>query len=706
MKPRHKFLNSFIALMVAVSFIPVTGQFAFAEGETPGAESSAPAAETPQDVETPQDEGTATDKATTETTAPQPAAAPAPAFNVNGQVKGLKIGGRTYKSVKISWNAYANAAGYELYRADKKKGKYKKIKTLSACSFNDKGNKTLGKTKFYRVRAYVTVGGKKLYSKFSSTLGAAPKLSNPKTATTTGVTAGVKIKWSGVSDAKYYQVYRATSKSGKYKRIKTTKSKSYTDKAVSAGTRYYYKVRAYRTVKKKKRYGAFSPKAEGMALLGNVGNLNVTINNKNGVVTASWAAKKGAAGYELQRALSGGKYTTIATTSERSRTDKLTASGSYVYRVRAYSIVNGKTQYGAYSAPGGRGNALAQAQSWVGCKESNGSHKKIIDIYNGYNPASGKIGYRTPWCAAFVSAVAIKTGNTAVIPVHSYCPSMLNLFAEKTYNKKYTPNGGDVIFFDWNHNKVPDHVGMVEKTSGDNVTTIEGNYSDAVKRRTFKKGYSLLLAYGLPNYTVRNTVAYTAPADQVSVADAGMVKVACVEIENALETETPEAETPEAAAAETGTDAFAAEPAENIAEEAGAPATSETAEEPSEAPAATEAADEPSEAPKTAEAAEEPSEKAAEPTDVETAETIVEYIQEEAPAEEADVPAAEESTFNAFLAYEICDEMDIDACVVTVTDADGTERSYNEVVLDGELYILDATEEGGALEKFIPEEIN
>ena len=652
MKPRHKLLNSFIALLVAVSFIPVTGQFAFATGETPGPVVSAP------------------DTANQITSAPQIAAAPALAFSVSGKVRGLKLSSRTYKSVKISWNAYAKGAGYEIYRADKKKGKYKKIKTLTACSFNDKGNKTLGKTKYYKVRAYKTIGGKKHYSKFSSILGAAPKLAKPKTVTTTGVTGGVKINWSGVTGAKKYQVYRATSKSGKYKRIKTTKAKSCTDSAVSAGTRYYYKVRAYRTVKKKNRYSTFSPKTEGMALLGNVGNLNVTVDSRTGVVTASWDAKKGATGYELQRALTGGSYVTVATTSERSGTDTLTASGCYVYRVRAYSVVNGKTQYGVYSATGGRSSALAQAQSWVGCKESNGSHKKIIDVYNGYNPASGKIGYGTPWCAAFVSAVAIKTGNTEVIPVHSYCPSMLSLFAEKTYDKKYTPTGADVIFFDWNRNKVPDHVGMVEKTSGDNVTTIEGNYADAVKRRTFKKGYSLLLAYGLPNYTIRNTVAYTAPTDSEQTADAGTVKTACMEIEDILETETPE----------TGTDAFAAEPAENAAE----PETAEAAEETAEAPA---------EAPDTAEAAEETAEKASEPTDVETAKTIVEYIQEEAPAEAAGVAKADESTFNAFLA-------------VTVTEADGTERSYNEVVLDGELYTLDATEEGGVLEKFIPEEIN
>jgi len=666
MKPRHKLFNSLIALMVAVSFIPVTGQFAFAEGEEPQPDVTAPA----------------TDTADQETTAPQPTTAPAPAFSTSGQVKGLKLSSRTYKSVKISWTAYTEAAGYEIYRADKKTGKYKKIKTLTARSYNDTGNKTLGKTKYYKVRAYATVDGKKKYSKYSSILGAAPRLAKPESITTTGVTGGVKIKWSGVSGAKKYRVYRATSKNGKYKRIKTTSSKSYTDKSISSGTRYYYKVRAYKKVKKKKRFSPYSSKVEGMALLGNVGNLNVTLNKKTGVVTASWASKKGAAGYQLQRALTSGKYVTIATTKERKKTDKLTKSGNYVYRVRAYSVVNGKKQYGAYSAPGGRGNALAQAQSWVGCKESNGSHKKIIDVYNGYNPASGKIGYGTPWCAAFVSAVAIKTGNTAVIPVHSYCPSMLSLFADKTFDKKYTPKGADVIFFDWNFNKVPDHVGMVEKADGDNVTTIEGNYSDAVKRRTFKKGYSLLLAYGLPNYTVRNTVSYKAPAEPKTAADAATVKLACLGIEDILE-EVALEEAQEAEVPETGGEAFASEPAEEpeAAEETDAAEDAVTAEEPE-------------------------AEEAAEPTDVETAETIIEYIQEEAPAEEAGIAEADESTFNAFLAYEICDEMDIDACVVTVTEADGTERSYNEVVLDGELYTFDATEEGGALEKYTPEEIN
>ena len=755
MKSRNKIRNSFIAIItalsVAVSFMPAAGQLAYAE-VTPENSETPVVSDTPAGSDTSaavgQEEETSTGSAVTEggASAAEPAApaaetaapetekaapavkttSPAPSFNVKGKVKGLKIYSRTYKSVQVSWTAYSLASGYELYRADKKSGKYKRIKTLKSCKYNDTGNKKLGKSKYYKVRAYAYKSGKKVYSAYSSILKASPKVAKPKTITTTGKTGSVKISWSGVSGATKYQVYRATSKKGKYKKIKKTKSKSYTDKSVSAGKRYYYKVRAYRKVKKKKHYSAFTSPVEGMKLLGNVGNLKVSISSKTGVVTASWTGKIGASGYQLQRKLGNGSYTTVATTKASSVKNTLTKSGTYTYRVRAYSVVNGKKQYGPYTVSGGRASALAKAQSWVGCKEKNGTHKKIIDVYNNYGPSSGKIGYKTPWCAAFVSAVAISTGNTSVIPVHSYCPTMLSQFETKTYNRKYSPQGADVVFFDWNANKVPDHVGMVEKTVGNNVTTIEGNYSDAVKRRTFKKGYSLLLAYGLPKYTIRNTVSYKAPAkpaapatpepetpDPVAPAeDSSTVETACLEIKAVLQ-EDIEDTAGDAAAGEAADADAAADTAEGDAAEMkdATPEASEASEktEAADTEASDKAADtEDTEAAHTEEfTSDEPAAKAPEePTDVKTAETIIDYIQEETPAEEEGVEEEDVSTFNSYLAYEVCDEMDIDACVVTVTEADGTERSYNEVVLDGELYILDATEDGGTLEKYTPEEIN
>lgn len=71
------------------------------------------------------------------------------------------------------------------------------------------------------------------------------------------------ITWKKVKNASGYQVYRATKKNGKFKKIKTVKGNSvvkYTNTKLKKNKKYYYKVRAYRTVKGKKVYGAFSVK--------------------------------------------------------------------------------------------------------------------------------------------------------------------------------------------------------------------------------------------------------------------------------------------------------------------------------------------------------------------------------------------------------------------------------------------------------------
>lgn len=54
----------------------------------------------------------------------------------------------------------------------------------------------------------------------------------------------VKLTWKKAKNAKKYQVYRATSKSGRYKKVATVKTRSYVNKRLAAGKTYYYKVRA------------------------------------------------------------------------------------------------------------------------------------------------------------------------------------------------------------------------------------------------------------------------------------------------------------------------------------------------------------------------------------------------------------------------------------------------------------------------------
>ncbi len=158
-----------------------------------------------------------------------------------------------------------------------------------------------------------------------------------------------------------------------------------------------------------------------------------------------------------------------------------------------------------------RSKVVEQAKAWIGCKESDGSHKKIIDIYNNHKPlARGyKVKYTDSWCAAFVSAVAIKLGYTAIIPTECSCPQMIELFKNLgawVENDAYKPSAGDIILYDWqdsgkgDNTGTPDHIGIVEKVSGNTITIIEGNKGDAVARREIQVNGVTIRGYGVPKY--------------------------------------------------------------------------------------------------------------------------------------------------------------------------------------------------------------
>lgn len=155
---------------------------------------------------------------------------------------------------------------------------------------------------------------------------------------------------------------------------------------------------------------------------------------------------------------------------------------------------------------------ILQARSWIGCKESDGSHKKIIDVYNMHKPlARGyAVKYTDSWCATFVSACAIKTGMTDIIPTECGCGQMIALFknlGEWDENDARIPKPGDVIFYDWDDSGQgdntgwPDHVGIVENVSGSRITVIEGNKNDAVGRRVLQVNGRYIRGYGVPKYS-------------------------------------------------------------------------------------------------------------------------------------------------------------------------------------------------------------
>lgn len=154
---------------------------------------------------------------------------------------------------------------------------------------------------------------------------------------------------------------------------------------------------------------------------------------------------------------------------------------------------------------------VEQAKYWLGYNEADGTHKKIIDVYNAHKPlARGyKVKYTDAWCATFVSAVAVQLGYTDIIPTECGCNQMIALFQKMgAWNEtdSRVPNPGDIIFYDWEDNGAgdnrgsSDHVGIVEKVSGGKITIIEGNYKNAVTRRTLTVNDKYIRGYGVPKY--------------------------------------------------------------------------------------------------------------------------------------------------------------------------------------------------------------
>lgn len=168
-----------------------------------------------------------------------------------------------------------------------------------------------------------------------------------------------------------------------------------------------------------------------------------------------------------------------------------------------------------------------KAASYIGTVAGSAKHKDLVDTYNAYGAAHGyprnyKVRYNDAWCALFVSAIAIKCGYTAIIPVECGCPQMIALAKAAgiwTENDAYTPKKGDLILYDWDDNGsgdnvgTPDHIGIVETVDGSKITVIEGNFNDAVRRRTLSINGKYIRGFITPKYTaaaVEQLVSVTA----------------------------------------------------------------------------------------------------------------------------------------------------------------------------------------------------
>lgn len=197
------------------------------------------------------------------TPTPEPTPTPAPAVKPGKTTlkTSVKNGGNR---ITFSWKKPANADGYQIYQYDASQKKYVRVKTILDGNVTSYTGKKLAYGKIYRfkIRAFsLDAEGERLYGSFSKVIYArtAPAKVSSAAKAVNGKT--IKISWKKVEKADGYQIYRSTSKNGKYVRVKTIangKALSYQQSKLKKGT-YYYKVRAYSKKADGSRiYGAFS----------------------------------------------------------------------------------------------------------------------------------------------------------------------------------------------------------------------------------------------------------------------------------------------------------------------------------------------------------------------------------------------------------------------------------------------------------------
>lgn len=116
---------------------------------------------------------------------------------------------------------------------------------------------------------------------------------------------------------------------------------------------------------------------------------------------------------------------------------------------------------------------------------------------------------RCEWCALFVSWCGDQTGLrvSGQIPFFSFVSDGVDWFKSKgkwidgseinssNYDKRIYP--GMIIFFDWEPDGRPNHVGIVTKVANGYVYTVEGNSGDAVREKSYSADSKCIFGFGI-----------------------------------------------------------------------------------------------------------------------------------------------------------------------------------------------------------------
>ncbi|GEM_PF-1113677 len=236
----------------------------------------------------------------------------------------------------IKWESIDGASSYYVYRSTKEDSGFSYIGKSSGLSYTD-SSATAGKTYYYKVKA-ISTSGSSYNSALSAPVSRLIKLARPVvTVTNVAATGKIQLKWSAISGADKYYIYRSTD-GDSFEYIGASTSTSVINAGAKAGKLYYYKVVAVCNANS----DANSAKSAAVKISCDCARPTVTIKLSNGDPKLSWKAVDGADKYYIYRSTDGGKtYSKYATTSKLTYTNtKVTSGKTYYYKVKAVCSSN------------------------------------------------------------------------------------------------------------------------------------------------------------------------------------------------------------------------------------------------------------------------------------------------------------------------------------------------------------------------------
>lgn len=232
-----------------------------------------------------------------------------------------KVASASYDKLRLSWEPLSGVDGYQIYRATSKSGKYAKIATVkgaSSATYTDTG-RTCGTRYYYKLRAYKKIGGKTVYSKYSTILSAYAKPAKVKVTDAyapDNSTVTIAVSFTTVRGATDYEVQlNQIKKNGKETGFRNY---TYNDEGVK---------RTFTTYKQwlatlKKQY-------------------------PSGYVTRAYMEN----GKHLTKKMTVEEFAETSLKKNQAEIELVQDDSIYEFRVRAYRKVNGRKVYGSWSEP-------------------------------------------------------------------------------------------------------------------------------------------------------------------------------------------------------------------------------------------------------------------------------------------------------------------------------------------------------------------